>query len=147
MDGDMIMIYAIGGFVLLMLSEYIYGVIKKSNLYRLNDTITNLNIGIGSQIFGLLYKVVIVGAMVGIYKQFHFFDIPTNAFTILVIAVFYDFLFYWAHRWGHEMNFFWGSTRRASSKRRIQFERSLASALVSFIDRIFHFYSVASYRL
>ena len=60
MDGDRIMIYAIGGFVALMLAEYIYGIFKRRKLYRLNDTITNLNIGVGSQIFGLLYQVVIL---------------------------------------------------------------------------------------
>lgn len=109
MDGSMIMIYAIVAFFALMFAEYAYGWIKRRNLYRLNDTVTNLNIGIGSQVFGLLYKVVIVGAMVGIYKEFALFNIPTNLFTILVIAVIYDFLFYWAHRWGHEMNLFWGA--------------------------------------
>ncbi|MCP4120955.1 MAG: hypothetical protein GY751_04315 [Bacteroidetes bacterium] len=57
------MFYSIGGFVLLMLTEYIYGATKRSKLYRLNDTVTNLNIGIGIQIFGLLYKAVIVGDM------------------------------------------------------------------------------------
>lgn len=109
MDGNTIMLIAIGAFVALMLIEYIYGIFQKKKLYRLNDTITNLNIGIGSQIFGLLYKVVIIGALVGVYERFALFHIPTNLLTILVIAVVYDFLFYWAHRWGHEVNFFWGA--------------------------------------
>lgn len=103
------MIIAIGGFVLLMLIEFGYGWLKKKKLYRLNDTITNLNIGIGSQIFGLLYKVVIYGAIFAVYQKFAFFKIPTTIITVLICAVLYDFIFYWAHRWGHEMNIFWGA--------------------------------------
>ena len=109
MDGDQIMIFAIGGFMLLMLIEYIFSALKKRKLYRLNDTITNLNIGVGSQIFGLLYKVILVGAFVWVYDKFAIFHIPVNIWTILVIAVVYDFFFYWAHRWGHELNVFWGA--------------------------------------
>ena len=103
---DQIMLIAIGGFVLLMLIEYVYGAIKKQKLYRLNDTITNLNIGIGSQIFGLLYKVILVGAFVWASEKFAIFHIPVNIWSILAIAIIYDFFFYWAHRWGHEMNLF-----------------------------------------
>lgn len=103
------MLIAIGGFVLLMLIEFIYGKFKKKQLYRLSDTITNLNIGIGSQIFGLLYKVVIYGAIYGVYQYFAIFKIPINVWSVLACVVLYDFIFYWAHRWGHEMNLFWGA--------------------------------------
>ncbi|MEZ5007300.1 MAG: sterol desaturase family protein [Chitinophagales bacterium] len=109
MEGANIMVYAVGGFVLLMLIEYAYGYFKKKQLYRLNDTVTNLNIGVGSQVFGLLYKVIIYSALVVAYKNFAIFDIPINVVTILLCAVLYDFLFYWAHRWGHEVNLFWGA--------------------------------------
>jgi sterol desaturase/sphingolipid hydroxylase (fatty acid hydroxylase superfamily) len=109
MDGDMIMICAIGGFVLLMLAEFIWGLVKRRKLYRLNDTVTNLNIGVGSQVFGLLYQAVILAAFFWVYDNFAIFHIPVNIWTVLVIAVGYDFLFYWAHRWGHEMNIFWGA--------------------------------------
>ena len=54
MEGANIMVYAVGAFVLLMLIELAYGYFKKKQLYRLNDTVTNLNIGVGSQVFGLL---------------------------------------------------------------------------------------------
>ena len=109
MDGGNVMAIAIGGFALLMVVELIYGLWKKKNLYRLNDTIANLNIGVGSQVFGLLYKVVIYGALVGAYHHFAFFKLPVNIFTIIACAVLYDFIFYWAHRWGHEVNIFWGA--------------------------------------
>ena len=109
MNDDLIMLYAIGGFVLLMLLELVIGVFKKKKLYRLNDTVTNLNIGIGSQIFGLLYKVIIFGALVGAYNQFAIMHIQVNIWTVLICAILYDFTFYWAHRLGHEMNIFWGA--------------------------------------
>ena len=89
----MIMVMAIGGFVLLMLIEFVYGKYKKKQLYRLSDTVTNLYIGIGNQIFGLLYKAVIVGALYGVYQNFAIFKIPITVVSVLVCAILYDFIF------------------------------------------------------
>jgi alkylglycerol monooxygenase len=109
LDGDAIMLIAIGGFVVLMLLEFAYGRYKKKQLYRLNDTVTNLNIGIGNQVFGLLYQVVLYGALYGVYQNFALLKIPIAVWSVLLCAVLYDFIFYWAHRLGHEMNIFWGA--------------------------------------
>jgi alkylglycerol monooxygenase len=109
LDGDAIMLIAIGGFVVLMLLEFAYGRYKKKQLYRLNDTVTNLNIGIGNQVFGLLYQVVLYGALYGVYQNFALLKIPIAVWSVLLCAVMYDFIFYWAHRLGHEMNIFWGA--------------------------------------
>lgn len=109
MNGDMIMTFAILGFVVLMLTELIHGYFKKKKLYRLNDTITNLNIGAGSQVFGLLYQGLILGVFVFVHQRWAITQLPINIFTILACAVLYDFTFYWAHRWGHEVNIFWGA--------------------------------------
>lgn len=100
---------AIPFFFLLMGVEWLYGYLKKKELYRLNDSVTNLLIGIGQQVFGLIFKAMLFGIYIWMYNNYAFFKIPATWWSFLLCLVVFDFLFYWAHRWGHEMNIFWGA--------------------------------------
>jgi sterol desaturase/sphingolipid hydroxylase (fatty acid hydroxylase superfamily) len=97
-------------FLALILAEFIYGIIRGRNTYRLNDTINSLSMGSLSSLSGLM----IVGGSALIY------EFVVNAFaltqlsadsTLVWIAtfIFYDLAYYWKHRLGHEVALFWGS--------------------------------------
>jgi alkylglycerol monooxygenase len=101
---------AVPFFLALILAEFIYGIIRGRNTYRLNDTINSLSMGSLSSLSGLM----IVGASALIY------EFVVNAFaltqlsadsTLVWIAtfIFYDLAYYWKHRLGHEVALFWGS--------------------------------------
>lgn len=100
---------AIPFFLLSIAVEYWLGKRKHLKLYRLNDTVNNLLIGIGQQVFNLFSKVLLLGLFVLIYDNIRLISIPTTWWSILLCVVVYDFIFYWAHRWGHEVNLFWGA--------------------------------------
>jgi alkylglycerol monooxygenase len=100
---------AIPFFFLLMGIEALYSWVKKKDYYRLNDSVTNLVIGIGNQAFNLLFKGMIFAVMVWIQQHYGFFKIPNTWWSFVICLVLFDFLFYWAHRWGHEVNFLWGA--------------------------------------
>lgn len=102
-------LFAIPFFFLLMGLEWGYGQLKKKNLYRLNDTTANLVIGIGSQVFGLVFKAMMFGIYVWFYNNYSFYKIPATWWSFVLCLVAFDFFFYWAHRWGHEVNIFWGA--------------------------------------
>ncbi len=107
---NLIILGAIPFFVLMMALEFwVLQRQSKPNEYRLNDTITNLNIGIGSRVVDLFFQVVLLGAFTLIYDNLAFFYLPVNVFTVLLCILGFDFLFYWAHRWSHEINFWWGA--------------------------------------
>ena len=101
--------FAIPFFILLVAIEAIYSYRKNMKLYRLNDTIANFSLGIGSQIAGALSKVVLFGLYIYIYKHFALFHQPKTWWSFVLCLVLFDFFFYWAHRLSHEMNFFWGA--------------------------------------
>ena len=103
------MLLAIPAFILLMVAEWLIGRRRNQRLYRLNDALTNLNIGVGNQVVGLLYKGVVFGLIFFVYQRFALFEIPVTWWSVLLCAVLYDLIFYWAHRWGHEVNLFWGA--------------------------------------
>ncbi len=100
---------AIPFFFLLMGAEWLYGRLKKQDLYRLNDSVTNLVVGIGNQVFNLFFKGILFALYLWIYNNYSFMKIPANWWSFLLALVAFDFFFYWAHRWGHEVNVFWGA--------------------------------------
>jgi len=108
-DSSIYILLAIPFFFALMGVEWLWASYQKKKVYDLNDTVTNLSIGIGNQVFGLFMKVILIGAYIGVYENFAFFHIENPFFAFVIGTILYDFIFYWAHRWGHEINFFWGA--------------------------------------
>lgn len=89
--------------------EFLWGRFKKTNFYNFEDTLTNINIGIGSQALNTLLKLMLLGFYEYIYFNYAPFKLGSSILSFLLCLVVYDFIFYWAHRWGHEVNIFWGS--------------------------------------
>lgn len=101
-------VIAIPIFLVFILIEYFTTRKKHPEYYRLNDALTNLNIGVSH----LLFKLITTGAMLGAYVFImeHFAVIHLSGITAyIVVLILFDFCFYWAHRYGHEINLFWGA--------------------------------------
>lgn len=102
-------VFAIPVFFLSMAVEFWYGRRKGAGWYNFEDTITNLNLGIGSQATGILTKLLVLGAYDAVYTQFRFFSLPGSWWAWLAAFVLFDYIYYWAHRLGHEWNYMWGA--------------------------------------
>ncbi len=107
--GVSIILIAVPFFFGSILFEMLYGKLKGTNWYNFEDSITNLNLGIGSQAFNTLSKVLLLGLYGFIYTHFALFKLPSNIYTFIGCVIAFDFLYYWAHRLGHEWNLFWGA--------------------------------------
>ena len=80
--------------------------------YRLNDTLGNLSLGMISQLWGVLTRVVQIGVYAVVYQAVALF--PHEAFWsswygVLLALVFYDYCYYWLHRGGHEIALLWAA--------------------------------------
>ncbi len=103
-------VYAIPAFFLLIGVELLIDKLKKSGYYKLNDTVTNINLGIGSQLVGVFIKGLTLGAYIYIYEHFRFIqEIPNQALTFILLFIGVDFFYYWFHRLAHEIGVLWGS--------------------------------------
>ena len=100
---------AIPAFFLLIGLEALYAYFKGKKVYRLNDTVSNLSLGIGNQLIGALAKGLLVVVFMYVYEHYSFFKLPVAWWSFALCLVLFDFLFYWAHRLSHESNFFWGA--------------------------------------
>jgi sterol desaturase/sphingolipid hydroxylase (fatty acid hydroxylase superfamily) len=105
-----IILYAIPGFIFLILAEWLYGLARGRNTYRVADTITSISLGSISRLRGLVF----LGLGAWFYEQaadgFHLLDLPREGAAIWLFAIVaYDFSYYWFHRVSHEVNLFWAA--------------------------------------
>ena len=102
--------YAIPIFLLMIVLELGYGLLKGNNTYRVNDSINSLSMGLLSTVtkFVFLNIGALVFAQISREYAIWSFDINSLGHWLLAILL-YDFLYYWFHRISHERQFFWGS--------------------------------------
>jgi len=105
-----IILYAIPGFIFLILAEWLYGLARGRNTYRVADTITSISLGSISRLRGLLF----LGFGIWFYTRaadgYHLLDLPDKGVGIWLFALLaYDFSYYWFHRISHEVNLFWAA--------------------------------------
>lgn len=91
----------------LILIEWIYDLLRKKGIYRLNDAFGNISCGMFEQITGVFFKVFTIGMYTLVFEQFRIMDVPTSWPFLILMWIAIDFLYYWAHRWSHTVNLFW----------------------------------------
>lgn len=104
-------VYAtVGPFVLaLIIAEFIYCIVKKNGYYSFQDSI----IGLGTMVFSQCANLAIASAILTtygwIYNNYALFHFEPEWWHYVAGYILSDFLFYWFHRTGHRVNFFWGA--------------------------------------
>ncbi len=101
-------VIAIPIFLLFIVIEYFATRKNHPEYYRLNDALTNLNIGVSHLLFKLLTTGLMLGAYVLVLENFAVLHL-SGVLAYVVVLILFDFCFYWAHRFGHEVNLFWGA--------------------------------------
>ncbi|MCF8276600.1 MAG: sterol desaturase family protein [Flavobacteriales bacterium] len=95
-------------FFLLIGVELLVGYLKKEKLYRFNDALTNINLGIGSQVVGIMTKGLLFLAYLYLYEnRVYTFENTWWTWVLLFLGV--DFFYYWFHRASHEINALWAA--------------------------------------
>ena len=102
--------YAVPFFLLAILIELAYGIIKKNNTYRLNDAISSLFMGS----LRSANKLIIIGLGGYVFYLIEtnnsLWRMDANSPLVWVFAfIVYDFFYYWFHRMSHERQIFWAS--------------------------------------
>ena len=105
-----LILYSVPLFVVLMVFEWLYGMLRGRNTYRLNDTFCSLTLGLISRfppafklgVSGLVYAAA--GDLLGVA------GLSSELWTTWVLAfLLYDFSYYWKHRLCHERTLLWAS--------------------------------------
>lgn len=99
--------FAVPLFIGFMLLEYLIAKKKKLPYFNLHNSIANISVGIAER----LCDVFAAGAFYYVYdtlqKNYGLFHIQSGVGVWIILFLFTDFIWYWYHRWGHEINLFW----------------------------------------
>jgi len=76
--------------------------------YRLADALTNISCGMTSQVAGVFMRIAAVGAYAFVYQRWAVLHIHQSWAAGLLLFVLADLGYYWAHRFSHQINLFWG---------------------------------------
>lgn len=112
-----VIVFATPVFLLLIALEFAWSRSARSRTfgqpsYRLNDAINSISLGIISQLFGVISKLLSIGiytlvfGTVALYPDTEFWS---TWYGVLAALIFYDLCYYWLHRAGHGVALFWAS--------------------------------------
>ncbi len=99
--------YAIPGFVLLILIEYIASKIMRLEVNRSMDTISSLSSGMTNTLKDLIGLAVVIVSYSWLVDHLAVTSIPSTVGIYVITFVLIDFASYWSHRWNHEINVMW----------------------------------------
>jgi len=121
--------------LVLLIAEIIYSVKTKNGLYNFQDTVTNLATGIGNQCVNLAVAFFVYKWYGWLY-QFAPWQIPATWYSLLILLLLQDFVFYWFHRLGHTINIFWAAHMPHHSSEELNLSVGIRA---SFTQRLFQF--------
>jgi len=130
-----IIIWSIPGFLLLLAVEAISYRLHGDDGelgYETKDTTTSLVMGLGSVLFGALWKVPIVAVYSVVYAatplrlpEGWLYGLPLAVMVWPVLVVVQDFCYYWSHRSHHVVRILWASHVVHHSSRRFNLSTAL----------------------
>ena len=104
--------YAVPGFVLLVLVEMLWAWKRKPGAYEARDTLTSLAFGLGSTVAGVLFGGFAILVFFAAW-EWRIFDFGREWWTVWwawpLCFVLDDLAYYWVHRAGHRIRWFWAS--------------------------------------
>lgn len=101
--------FAIPFFVSFMLLEYYISKRRNKKVHHFNESIANVNVGIVERISDLLTTGSFFFVFSWLHENFSIFTIGNNWITWILLFLATDLLWYWYHRFGHQVNLFWAA--------------------------------------
>lgn len=109
---DTVILYAIPFFFLTMVAEWRVLRDRQASLrakgYTLKDTLASLSMGVGYLVFNAIVTLATIPIYVWL-SQFALWDLSGLWWMWPALILAEDFCYYWYHRFGHEVRFFWAS--------------------------------------
>jgi len=108
--------YAVPLFVLAVLAEMIWSYFRSPAAYEPKDTLVSLSFGLGSTVAGAVFGGFALAAFIAAY-EYRLFDFAPNGneewwaiwWAWPLCFVLDDLKYYWVHRAGHRIRWFWAS--------------------------------------
>ncbi len=102
-----VLTYAIPGFVVLILLEYLASKWMKKDVANSMDTISSLSSGMTNTLKDIIGIAIVIVSYGWMTEHFALFAIQSNLWLYFLCFILVDFASYWSHRFNHEINLMW----------------------------------------
>ena len=102
-----VLLWAIPGFLILVIFEIFYGHITKKQSYVFMDTLASLSSGITNILKDILGLAVIIISYPYILEKIAIFEAENSLLTYFIAFICIDLASYFVHLINHKVNFFW----------------------------------------
>ena len=110
MRPEQVIVFATPVFFALIGIEYLVGRWRGRDTYRLSDAMSSIGLGMLSQVVGIGTKLFTLGIYVWVYEHAALVRLPDDSVWVWIVGLLlYDFLYYWYHRYGHEVALLWAA--------------------------------------
>jgi sterol desaturase/sphingolipid hydroxylase (fatty acid hydroxylase superfamily) len=130
--------YAIPAFIILVIAEMLWARAKAPEKYEPRDTLTSLALGTGSTVAGALTGALVFSLALWLY-QHRLFDIGWAWWAFILCFIADDFAYYWAHRTGRRVRWFWASHVNHHSSQHYNLSTALRQTWTGFFALSFIF--------
>lgn len=104
---------------------------QRRDCYHLADSLTSLGCGVWTVTLEVFLKAALLGVYAWVERHAAPVHFDARAWTTWVLFFFaLDFLYYWAHRWSHEVNLLWGGHAPHHQSRRFNFTTALRQGVL-----------------
>jgi len=120
-----------------LLSNY-----QHKKLYSWKDTAANLYLMLINSLIDLLFRAIYIGVLAHIF-QYRLFEFMHPAVYWIMLVLAEDFLYYWLHRFDHEVRFFWAVHVTHHSSEHMNFTVGFRSSVFQPLYRFLYFIPLA----
>jgi alkylglycerol monooxygenase len=99
--------FAVPLFLFFIGLEYWYSRKKGKNFFQYAESIANLNVGIAERLLDVFMTGVFFFVFDHIQRNYGLFEIKSGVITWIALFLLTDLVWYWYHRFAHEINLFW----------------------------------------
>lgn len=134
-----VLLYAIPGFVVLIIIEAIYAYFKGDFNFRSMDTISSLSSGNTNTLKSILGLSIVIISYGWVHERVALMHIETTWVVYLLSFIAIDFASYWSHRLNHSINIFWNRHVVHHSSEEFNLAVALRQSISGFVSLGFIF--------
>lgn len=129
-----ILIIAMPVFLLLIIIEKIYGIVKGDDQVPLMDSVSSISSGITNAVKDVLGISLTLVSYEWLVSKIGLYQMQANWLAYLIAFIVIDFYGYWTHRWSHQINFLWNKHAIHHSSEEFNLACALRQSISSFVN-------------
>ncbi len=129
-------------YMLIIGLELLLSHLQHRKTYTLKDTAANITLMLLNAAIDLGFRVIYLGILSFFYLH-AYIHIGHLFFYWFILVLFEDFMYYWLHRFDHEIRFFWAMHVTHHSSRNMNFSVGFRSSVFQPLYRFIYFIPIA----